>query len=283
MEITISNKNLEVRISTKGAELQSVIKDGKSYLWDGNPEQWEDKAPILFPICGTLKEDRFEYEGKSYSLTSHGFAKDSEFEVESAQKESVTFLLKSSDETKKIYPFHFEFRVKYTLLENSIKVDYIVNNTDNKEIYASVGGHEGYICPEGIEEYIIEFDKEEDINSNFIEAPLLVEGATPIAKNVKELSLKNEYFEIDALILLDLKTRAITLKNKKGDRKIRVDFSGHDYLLVWSMPNANFVCIEPWAGLPDYVGTSFDITKKRGINKIGVGKALEKTHTITFS
>ena len=96
MEITISNKNLEVKISTKGAELQSVIKDGKSYLWDGNPEQWEDRAPILFPICGTLKEDRFEYEGKSYSLTSHGFAKDSEFEVESAENSSVTFLLKSS-------------------------------------------------------------------------------------------------------------------------------------------------------------------------------------------
>ena len=48
---TLKNQFLEVSVASLGAELQS-IKDsnGKEYLWDGNPEFWGRRSPILFPI-----------------------------------------------------------------------------------------------------------------------------------------------------------------------------------------------------------------------------------------
>ena len=54
--ITIQNEELTVTVSTFGAELQSVVgKGGTEFIWEGDPAVWKGKAPILFPICGSLE------------------------------------------------------------------------------------------------------------------------------------------------------------------------------------------------------------------------------------
>ena len=55
--VAIKNEFLEVSISSVGAEIQSVIsKDGKEYIWQGDPAYWNKHAPVLFPICGGLND-----------------------------------------------------------------------------------------------------------------------------------------------------------------------------------------------------------------------------------
>ncbi len=56
------------------------------------------------------------------------------------------------------------------------------------------------------------------------------------------------------------------------------------YLRVWSPypKTGDFVCIEPWWGIADTIGTTGDLTKKLGINRLEPGTAFEKGYTISI-
>lgn len=280
-EIIISNEKIKCTISTLGAEIQSVILNGKEYIWEGDPQVWSGKSPVLFPICGGLKDDKYIFKGTEYTLPKHGFGRKSEFLIESASGDSATFLLVSNEETKKQYPFDFELRVVYTLSGTSIRVKYKVTNTGNGELYYSIGSHEAYACPEGIEEYSVVFDKEETLNSSVLNGNLLEYKTVSIGENIRELPLKYEYFAIDALVFLDVKSRKVTLMHK-NDKVCDVDFLGADYLLLWTKPTGKYICIEPWYGVPDFEDSDYDITKKRGIMRVNPGETDIKVHTLTF-
>ena len=55
---TLSNGQISVTISDVGAELMSITgKTGSEYLWYGEPEWWEYRAPVRFPIVGGLRDN----------------------------------------------------------------------------------------------------------------------------------------------------------------------------------------------------------------------------------
>ena len=282
--ITIKNENLTVDISTRGAEIQSAKCGGKEYFWHGDPAIWAGKAPVLFPICGGLKDDKYTLNGKEYTLGKHGFARMMEFSVESAEDDKAVFLLTATEETKVGFPFDFEFRISYQLDGKSIKVGYDVKNLSGEDMYFSVGGHEGYACPEGIEEYYLKFEKKEDITHNRLNGNLLTQDVTVLAEDTDELPLKNEYFAVDAITMLNLKSRKVSLCHKDTGKKITVEFAGFDYMFVWTKPDANpkYICIEPWCGTPDFEGSSYDIAEKTGISKLSSGDTFNRVHTITI-
>jgi len=278
--IKISNGVLTAQISTMGAELISLEKNGFENIWDGNPEFWGGHAPILFPVCGQLKDGKFTYCGKEYFMGGHGFAKKSLFILEEKSDTSATFLLKSNDETLAVYPFSFEFRAKFSLEDATLVTDYIVTNTDHKEMYFSVGSHEAYACPEGIEEYSLVFDAEEDLENTLLSGPFMTYNHESFGK-LCEFPLKYKYFPPrDTLVLEKLKTRSVTLLHRTSGRKVTVDFTGSDKLLIWTMDGCRFLCIEPWCGLPDYVDTDYDITKKAGIMTLAPKNTIVKSHKI---
>lgn len=281
-QVTISNNDISVIISTFGAEIKSVTKSGKELIWEGNPEYWSGQAPLLFPICGGLKDDKFVFEGKEYNLPKHGYARLSEFELESHDIEKAVFLLRSDDESLKQYPFEYELRVIYTLDKSKLNVEYNVKNMTDKNMYFSIGAHEAYACPEGIEEYSIVFDKAEDLNASRLEGNFLKYETVNVGKNISEFPLKTEYFATDALVFLDLKSKKVSLKNRKTGEAIEVDFNGFPYLLLWTVPGAGYICIEPWCGIPDFVDSDYDITKKKGIIKVLPESICSKTHSILF-
>lgn len=280
-EIVISNEKIKCTISAMGAEIQSIIKDGKELIWEGNPDVWSGRSPVLFPICGGLKDDKYIFEGKEYTLPKHGFARKSEFEVEEASDDKVTFLLKANEETKENYPFDFEFRIVYELAGDEIKVEYKVSNIGDNAMYYSVGSHEAYACPEGIEEYSVVFDEEETLKASILNGNLLEYNTNLIGENIRELPLKYEFFAIDALVFLDIKSRKVRLMHK-GEKVVDVEFDGADYLLLWTKPTGKYICIEPWCGVPDFEDSDYDITKKRGILSVNPGETDIKTHTLNF-
>lgn len=278
----IKNSGLTVEISSFGAELQSVKKQGVEYLWNGDPAVWAGRAPVLFPICGSLKEGKYEYQGKEYFLGQHGFASRCNFEIEHLSEDKAVFLLKSTEETKNSYPFDFELRVCYTLVEHAIAVTYFIANQTDGEMYFSIGAHEGYLCPEGIEGYTLCFDQKEDLFHTEVCDSLLSRSTKLYGRAVDHLPLKYNYFNEDALVFLQLKSRAVTLKN--GSRQIRVDFEGFDSLLIWTEANkyGKYICIEPWHGMPDFVDSASDFTQKPGIYRLGKGESAELRHMITL-
>lgn len=53
---TISNKQLTIQVSPHGAELCSIVANGKEYLWQADPAFWKRHSPVLFPIVGSVWE-----------------------------------------------------------------------------------------------------------------------------------------------------------------------------------------------------------------------------------
>ncbi len=281
-QIILSNDIIRAEFSTKGAELISVKKDGKEKIWIGDPAVWGFHTPFLFPICGALKDDKYIYEGAEYTMQKHGYIRFMEFDVERHNDNEVVFLHRSSDETIKQYPFHYELRVIYTLKETALKVSYCVKNLDDKCMYYSIGSHEGYYCPEGIEEYSILFEQNENFDSNVLNGRLLDYKTINFGENTCELPLKYEYFELDTLVFLQLKSRKLSLKNRRTNDEVKIEFDGHDVLLLWTKPDAKYICIEPWCGCLDFVDSDYDFINKKGIIQLSGKEEKTTTHTIIF-
>ena len=279
--ITLNNEFITVQINELGAELKSLCCNGLNYIWEGRREVWGSSAPMMFPICGGLRDDKFTYLGKEYTLPKHGYAKTSLFEVEYSDNTTATFLHKSDESTRVNYPFDYELRVVYTLEGKTLKVEYKVKNLTDGDMYFSIGSHEGYYTPEGIEDYDVIFPEEETLSAYVLYGNLLSEQRLPIIKESKVLSLYDKYFTIDALVFKDLKSRSAVLRNRKTGRALKVDFPFADYFLLWHKPASPYICLEPWAGVQHPVNASYDITEKEGIIKLSESGEYYGEHTIT--
>jgi len=277
--ITIKNEHIIASFVTLGAELKSFKFKGKEYIWPGSEKSWKGSAPILFPICSGLKDDTYYLDDKKYQLQKHGYARFCEFEVENLENDLVTFLLKSNDESKKVYPFDYELRITYSLTDNGLKVDYNVKNLSEDTMYFSIGAHEGYFCPEGIEEYDIVLPEKETLYTSVLDGNVLSDEKQLIIENDNIISLKYDYFSVDALVFKDIKARSVILKHRNGNREVKVNFDGFDYLLLWTIPRENYICIEPWCGITDSINTNQNFKTKEGILKVDKNSSYLCTHS----
>ncbi len=279
--ITISNSVITAEISEMGAELKSLRKDGFEYIWKGDPQVWEDSAPVLFPIVGSLKDDKYKFEGREYKLTHHGFASKKEFSVKKKSDTAVTLLLCDDSETFKCYPFKFELRVTFTLKDTTLEICYKVKNRGKNTMYFSLGSHEAYATPEGVEDYDIIFDEKENLETILLNGGLLQDNKMLIAKNTNVMPLYDKYFILDTLLFEGLKSKQCILRNRKTERTVKIDFPDSDYIAFWHYPSSSYLCIEPWSGLPDNQNSDYDITKKDGIITLKEAEEYRNIHKIT--
>lgn len=277
--ITISNEFLTATFSEIGAELKSLKYNDKEYIWYGDPKFWTGSSPVLFPICSGLKDDEFIYEGKTYTLQKHGFARKAKFQVETVDSNTATFLLSSDNCPQDNYPFQYEFRIIYTLVGKKINIEYNIRNLTDGDMYFSVGAHEAYHCPEGIENYEIIFDKKENLDDYQLVGSLLSYDIVNYGKDTDTLQLDNSLFANDCLIFKNLNSRGVILRNKTTDQKIKVDFEGFPFLLIWTVSDAPFVCIEPWCGITDSIDTNKHLPEKEGIERIEKGGSFYRIHS----
>ncbi len=276
----IENQFLTAMFSAKGAELTSLrTKDSsQEYIWQASREHWARHSPILFPIVGKLKNDSYNYLGKSYNLPQHGFARDMIFEVEKHEPTFIQFLLKSNEETLKKYPFEFELRLNYKLAEESIIAGYEVTNTDSKKMFFSIGGHPAFNCPMDADEkrsdYKLVFNKLGDKDIHLIENGLF-NGKTKPLPSDGVIQITDSLFDDDALVLKNLQATNVTLASDKK-KWLKFHYQGFPYLGLWSKNRKSpFVCIEPWFGLADHENHNGDLSNKEGIQQLGTGKTFK--------
>ncbi|MFL5729385.1 MAG: aldose 1-epimerase family protein [Cytophagaceae bacterium] len=274
---SIENEYLKVSVKASGAELISIRnkKNNLEYLWQGDPQYWGRRAPVLFPIVGKLKNNSFRAEDQTYQLPQHGFARDYHFEKISSDAQSVVYSLKSSEETLKSYPYEFELRIAYTLINNRLEVKYEVINTGGKQMWFSIGGHPAFNCPlepqEKFNNYYLEFEHTENADTHLISEGLLNGQTEGSLKNVKKLMLNEQVFAKDALIYKGLKSSYVSLKSDSSSASVTFDFKGFPYLGIWSKPGP-FVCIEPWYGHADTTNFEGEIRDKEGILSLKKGQ-----------
>ncbi|HCL06563.1 MAG TPA: aldose epimerase [Chitinophagaceae bacterium] len=283
----LSNDHLSVSISDKGAELQSIVHSVTKleYMWSGDPIFWGKKSPVLFPIVGGLKNNSYQFNDTRYQLGRHGFARDRRFTVVEQSNDSVLFSLSADAESLLVYPFHFSFLVGYRLEGHTIHVTYKVENTDDNDIFFSVGAHPAFAVPlvEGtvFEDYYLQFNEKEDTGIWPLSPDgLIKEEAMPFFHNNDQIPLRKSLFYGDALVFKSLRSTAISIVSDKHSHGLTLTYSGFPYMGIWSTKDADFVCIEPWCGIADSVNTIGTLETKEGIHQLAAGESFERSWSL---
>ena len=265
MIVTISNSQLSATISTLGAELISLVKNNKNYIWEVDETYWNRTSPVLFPIVGRLKNDSYTFNGKNYSLPRHGLARNMEFSFDKRNEHQVIFELNETETTKHNYPFDFKLFIAYTLMGNELIMEYFVRNQANEVLPFSIGAHPAFAITDDFSTYSLQFNKDEVFETHHLENESFNGKTSVVESKNSEIQLNYELFEADTLVFKQLKSNEVLLKNK-GKNILRVGFDHFPYLGIWTKTNAPFLCIEPWCGLADNSNHNGDFDEKEGIN-----------------
>lgn len=160
MKYHLSDGNISLCVDSNGAEMISLVYDGRERLWQNVTGEWSGHAPVLFPVCGKCS---VIVNGREYPIEKHGFARKREFSVAERGRDFIAFRLLADEETKKVFPFDFAFTVRYRLFENAVEVVYETENAGTEPLYFSCGGHESFALEKPIEDYEVRFEKEEKL------------------------------------------------------------------------------------------------------------------------
>lgn len=270
MIYTIENQEMMVQIKDMGAELTSILdkKTGRELLWQGDPAFWASQAPVLFPIVGRLKDNRYRYRQKTYELNLHGFARKSLFELESEGDEAITFSLRASEETKQSYPFEFSLLISYILKGRCLEVHYLVSNPSESEpLYFSLGAHPGFAFRGPIEKQQICFSEKENLDRLLLNENVrfIREVEKDFVKEGGPIDLTPHSFDQDALVFHGFTSGAVSLRSRESGEGVRLGMKNFTYIGFWSVPGAPYVCLEPWRGIGAYEDFDGELPEKDGI------------------
>ena len=263
--VRIENDTLAVEVSSLGAEMQSLTdKAGRSYLWNGDPEWWSGRSPILFPIVGKAPDDVVKISGKPYSMKQHGFARRSEFALAETGPGFCRHRLVASDETRAVYPFDFALDLEHRLSGPTLTVTAtVINNSDTSMPYG-IGFHPAFLWPlSGGESrphiIILDYGGEPPLIrlSNGLISP--ERHPSPFSKG--RLVLDRSQFEADAMIFPEGAGEGLTYGVEDGPA-LRFRFQNLPNLAIWQKPGAPFVCIEPWHGMAAHADGTAELVER---------------------
>lgn len=288
----LKNDRIKATFTTLGGTLSSIQgSDGTEYLWQGDKNYWSGQAPVLFPICGSLRNDQAKIGLTDMTtMPRHGIVRKNEFKLAEKSDEYISFYIESDTESKKMFPYDYRLITKYKLEGNSIKITYEVENLSDTVMPFFVGGHPGFNCPfnqgEAYDDYYIEFEQMETctVPTPVTETGLIdMDHRSPLLNNEDRIWLKHELFHKDAIILDELKSRSLKLISKIKGNGIQMDFSDFPYLILWSSSNDGpFIAIEPWTGLSTCNDESDIFEEKRNVQLLSPNNSRQYTYSITL-
>lgn len=284
----LSNGHLTIKINEHGAELCS-IKDsnGKEYLWQADPTYWKRHSPVLFPIVGSVWNGEFKAEGKTYKMSQHGFARDSDFELVNKNENEITYALQYNEKKLEAYPYRFRLEIGYHLQDKTIKVMWKVINLDDKNIYFQIGAHPAFYYPnygEDGERGFFRFDIKDEMRYLKIGEKACASLQEHIEKlDNHDLKLDVHTFDIDTFIVHGSQLKKVSLLDKNKNPYLSLTFNA-PVVGLWSPPtkNAPFVCIEPWYGRCDRENFTGEFKDRDNVNMLKVGESFSAEYTISI-
>jgi len=291
MNAQLSNGTLSITVADHGAELQSLRKNGKEHLWQGDARYWGRRSPILFPMVGRVWGDEFRVDGRNYPMGQHGFARDTDFVRIAAPDGTLLYELRSDDTTRARFPFDFALRVGYRLDGDSLIVEWATENTGRTMLPFQIGAHPAFYLPDfdpsaPVRAYF-SFDRKGTLSyispaergcmsDRHFSLELPPDGLMPVTA---------ETFACDTYAFDASQLRRIDLLDANRKPYISVSFDA-PIVALWAptatKPDCPFVCIEPWYGCADTVGYSGEWAARRHMNLLAPGDIFKASYRITL-
>ncbi|MBP3198921.1 MAG: aldose 1-epimerase family protein, partial [Butyrivibrio sp.] len=222
MNHIIENDNLKLTVAEHGAEIKSLIRkcDNREMMWQADSAYWGRTAPVLFPVVGSYYQKKSIYEGKTYEMGQHGFARDMEFSLVSKEADKLVFELNSDDSTHEKYPFDFNLVITYILAKDSVKVCWDVKNIDERKMYFSIGAHPAFNC--NLDTDYLRFEKNgkaiNEITANIIASDgsgCLSDAQDRYTLENGVLKMSDKLFSKDALVIEGQQADKVTILDEK--------------------------------------------------------------------
>ncbi|MDO4183527.1 MAG: aldose 1-epimerase family protein [Coriobacteriia bacterium] len=292
-EYTIANDRLQVRISSCGAEPQSIVCDGLERLWCADPAVWDKHAPLLFPLIGRLRDGRYLLEGQPVDAPRHGFCRQRAFTAQQVSPSCVRFTTQDDASTKQVFPFSFQLTVEYSLQGNSIQKRHIVSNTGATGSAAmpfELGGHEAYaIClgpSDTSADWYLQFAPDARLQAfGMDDQGILTLPKQDLPLDGGRLQQFPQQLGLDTVVVENVPGSTVTLACNANPHTLTVDFPDFPYLGIWTaypVDNPRYLCVEPWSALPDGHFMSRELAEKPGVISVQPGQHVELTYRMTF-
>lgn len=291
MAVKLENEFLCLEIAEMGAEVTRIYDktEDNEILWEGNPVYWKRHSPVLFPNVGKTYKNRVLINGTQYPTSQHGFARDNVFTCIEAANEKASFMFRSSEETKEVYPFDFELHINYKLNKKELTVEWQVKNCGDETMYFTIGGHPAFrfAKPEETKaDYVLKVPGKEKLEYVLIDISCgcaNVDEIHTLQLSEETYPLSDELFAKDALVVDNGQIEEAWLCHKDGTPYVGVRSAGFPNYGIWSVEGAPFVCLEPWMGRCDNVGFNAELSEKPNVNKVEAGEKFIKDYTIVVA
>lgn len=290
MEYTLENEYLKLTVSSKGAEVISLVRkcDGVEHMWQADPEVWGFHAPVLFPYCGRVVGDTIHAKGADYPAKQHGFARNLEHTLVWSDPGYLELALESDDETRKQFPYDFRLLSTFTLEGDKVHHTLTVENLDEEALPFGIGYHPGFQVPfddkHTAADYELRFsDMESPLCVNNLPKGLVHGNLYYLGTNIDALPVCPELFANDSHCMTNLVSDTLGLYEKGTGRAVICHIADFPYTLIWSKPgDVKFVCIEPWHSLPSPENGTTDYLQKPAAAILAPGESWSTTLTTEF-
>lgn len=266
---TIKNKDLEVTISENGAELMNIRYKGREYLYQGD-KTWKRRSPLLFPWAGRLRNLEYSYDGKTYHLNQHGFARDKVFSMKNMTKDMVELEITSDDSTLPLYPRTFRLMVSYRVENNYLIVSATVENTGDKEMTYGIGIHPGFILEDK--------DARMEVKGENRASIILDKDGNEVERVSVPSSLPFSFFHDNKTLIVP---SSKGMKVEAKDRSFDINLISWPNLVVWRSGDDPFICLEAWANLPGRADEEENFNTRS--NTVSTPPYSSSTFTVSFS
>jgi galactose mutarotase-like enzyme len=202
--------------------------------------------PLLFPICGNLPDNHYHWEGQSYTLKQHGFARDLPWTRLQQTDQQVVLGLTDTPATRAVYPFPFSAKLTYCLGESSLQVTFWLKNTGDRPLPFSFGLHPYLLAP--------------DKAALGFEIPC---GRYQDQKTGEWWSFEGQFDwarpELD-LAFRELHHNRVAMADSQRQIKLRMEFDpAFATTVFWTLLGKDYVCLEPWTAPRNALNSADDL------------------------
>ncbi len=211
---------------------QETLEDRSKNIRGGNP--------VLFPICGPLKDNRYLVGDQTYEMKQHGLARNMHWQVgaveEAADKASITLKLANTEAGLKTYPFDFSVEFTYTISASGLLLEQTYYNSGQEPMPFYSGFHPYFsVADKQMLKFAIAATEYHD----------LLTGAIVPYDNQLKIPENQEY----NVVFPRVDGGSVHFSDHKAGRCITIEYAKEfSYIVIWSLPGKPFVCVEPWMG-----------------------------------